>query len=203
MGIDGVTNPTDKELVRQFKKGDKSAFEALVRRHQRRVFNLVFRVCRHPDEANDLTQEVFVRVYKKLHTFEERSAFTTWLYQVAVNHAKNRLKYLGRRHYYQSESLDKPIEGSENTMTRQIESTDLGPDQLLAGAQIQKIVQEKLSELADDQKMVVIMRDIQGLDYEEIAEITGLALGTVKSRIHRGRVELKKKLEFLVKEGSI
>jgi RNA polymerase sigma-70 factor, ECF subfamily len=194
--------PDDLELIERFKAGDKSAFEAIVVRHQTRVYNLVFRVTGLPDEASELTQEIFVKVYQKISMFRGESAFSTWLYRVAVNHAKNRLKYLSRRQYFRSESVDQPINGPDGDIQKQYESHDLNPEQSLGSSEVSRIVQEKLAELAEDYRIVVTLRDIQELDYEEIAKITGLALGTVKSRIHRGRIELKKKLAFLVREGG-
>ena len=191
---------SDKELVDRFNKGDRGAFEALVVRHQRRVYNLTYRITGLADEAQELTQDIFIKVYQKLSTFRGDAAFTTWLYQVAANHAKNRLKYLNRRKYFRSESVEAPIEGKNGAMTKQYPNPSPGPDKLLDSAEIQKIVQEKLAELSEEQKIVVTLRDIEGLDYEEIAQITGLALGTVKSRIHRGRLELKRKLSFLFRE---
>jgi RNA polymerase sigma-70 factor (ECF subfamily) len=194
--------PTDKELVEQFKAGDTAAFETLVVRHQRRVYNLAFRITGLHDEAQELAQEIFLKVYQKLHTFRGDAAFTTWLHQVCANHSKNRLKFLSRRKYFHSESIDQPIERAEGSLAKQYESPSRRPDQELSRAQTQQIVQEKIAELPEEQRIVVIMRDIEELDYDEIAEATGLALGTVKSRIHRGRLELKRKLAFLFAESK-
>ncbi len=194
--------PTDKELVAQCKKGDRDAFEALVRRHQRRVYNLAFRILGHPEEAQELAQDVFIKVYQKIDSFRGDAAFTTWLYQVTANHAKNKLKYLGRRHYYRSESMDEPVQGQDGTMEKQYENPNPGPDDNMQSSQVRQLVQDKLAELPEEQRIVVTLRDIEGLDYEEIAQITGLALGTVKSRIHRGRLELKRLLANLVREGA-
>ena len=195
-----ASDPTDLELIDRFKKGDRSAFEMLVVRHQRQVYNLAYRITRLPDEAQELTQDIFIKVYQKLDTFRGEAAFKTWLYQVAANHAKNRLKYLKRRKYYYSESIDEPIEGQNGSMTKQYISDNPTPDQTVSSSQVSEIVQQKLAQLPEEQRIVVTLRDIQGFDYEEIAQITGLALGTVKSRIHRGRLELKQKLAFLMRE---
>lgn len=200
MGKENKAEYSDMELVERFNKGDRAAFEALVIRHQRRVYNLAYRITGIAEEAQELAQEVFIKVFQKLSTFRGESAFTTWLYQVTANHAKNKLKYLNRRKYFTSESIDEPIQGQNGPMSKQYENPSPRPDQALNSSQVQKIVQEKLSELEEDQRIVVTLRDIEGLDYDEIAEITGLALGTVKSRIHRGRLELKRKLAFLIRE---
>ena len=202
MGKPQESGPSDKELIEQFRNGDQSAFEQLVIRHQRRVYNLAYRITGLPDEAQELAQEIFIKVYQKLDTFRGEAAFTTWLYQVAANHSKNKLKYLKRRKYYTSSSVDEPIEGANGAIEKQFESPAPTPEDLMNSAQLQKIVQEKLSELPDEHRIVLTLRDIQGLDYDQIAKITGLALGTVKSRIHRGRLELKRKLAFLFKEGA-
>lgn len=202
MGKPQVSGHSDKELIERFRKGDKSAFEQLVLRHQRRVYNLAFRITGLPDEAQELAQEIFIKVYQKLDTFRGDAAFTTWLYQVAANHSKNRLKYLKRRKYYSTSSVDEPIEGTNGSIEKQYKSPEPTPEDILNSSQLQKIVQEKLNELPDAHRMVLVLRDIQGLDYDQISHITGLALGTVKSRIHRGRLELKRKLAFLFKEGA-
>jgi len=190
----------DLELIRRFRQGEQAAFELLVIRHQRRVYNLAFRVTGLPEEAQELAQEIFIKVYEKLDSFRGDAAFTTWLHQVAINHAKNRLKYLSRRQYFRSESVDQTVQGEDGDMTRQYESEAPTPEEELGSAQIQKEVQDKLAQLPEEQRIVVVLRDIEGLDYEEIAQITGLAVGTVKSRIHRGRLELKRKLAPLIRE---
>jgi len=107
------TEATDLELVERFKRGEKAAFELLVVRHQRLVYNLAYRLTGLPDEAQDLAQEVFIKVFKKIDSFRGESAFKTWLFQVAANHAKNRLKYLSRRRYFTSESIDETIDGED------------------------------------------------------------------------------------------
>jgi len=123
------------------------------------------------------------------------SRFSTWLYRITVNHCKNRLKYLGRRGYFQSDSLDQGLETEEGEFSRQMESEDFSPLERLEQKEVERLVQGKIMELDEEQRAMILLRDLEGLSYQEISEILGLKEGTVKSRIHRARLELKDKLK--------
>lgn len=186
----------DQELIGRFLAGDEGAFNRLVLSYQNRVYGLCYRMMGNLEEAEEVAQEVFITVYKSLGDFRGDSRFSTWLYRVTVNHCKNRIKYLGRRKYYQSQSFEEPVETAEgDTMTRQIADEHLDPLGNMEQREVQNIVQEKMSELDEEQRTVVFLRDIEGMSYQEIADILELREGTVKSRIHRARLELKDKLE--------
>ncbi|HPQ70467.1 MAG TPA: sigma-70 family RNA polymerase sigma factor [bacterium] len=188
----------DKALIVRFNDGDRQAFEELVIRYQQRIYNTALRFLRVDDEAQEVTQEIFIKVYHALPEFRGESKFSTWLYQVAMNHCKNKLKYLKRRHYYTSDSMEQAIETQDGEMSRQFASEDPDPQQEAQSRETQEKVRAAINLLADDQREVIVLRELQGLSYEEIADITGQALGTVKSRIHRARLELARLLKPLL-----
>lgn len=142
-------------------------------------------------EAEDVAQEVFITVFKTIDTFREESKFSTWLYRVTVNHCKNRIKYLARRHDRDRD----PLEDSQSSANGQIGAPlPSAPDRALEGAQMEKLLQDAIANLDDDHRVVVVLRDVEDLSIEEICDITGLPDGTVKSRLHRARLALRKKL---------
>jgi len=190
-----VGDDPDPELIKRFLKGDEEAFNRLVLSYQNRVYGLCFRLTGSLDEAEDVAQEIFITVYKSLKNFRGDSRFSTWLYRITVNHCKNRMKYLGRRGYFTSESMDQPLEVEDGELARQIQSEDMDALSQMEQKEVQKLVQDKIQELDGEHREVILLRDMEGLSYEEISEILGLPEGTVKSRIHRARLELKAKLE--------
>ena len=185
----------DRADVRSFLEGDVRAFERLMVKYQDKVFNLAYRFLNSREEAEELSQEIFLKVYRQLKSFRGDALFSTWLFQVASNHCKNRLKYLQRRRRHLHESLDAPIETRDGQMERAIPDESLVPETLVGRMQIKRLVTEKIATLPEDYRIVLILRDIQGLSYQEISESTGTAEGTVKSRLHRARMELRKRLK--------
>jgi RNA polymerase sigma-70 factor (ECF subfamily) len=164
----------------------------MVRLYQHKVFNLVYRMVGSREEAEDVAQEVFVTVFKHVDTFRGDAKFSTWLYRIATNHTRNRLKYLGRRSYHSTSELDEAAErelaqAQPSSMRPQI----AGPDAVLEGLQLERVVQEGIAKLESEHREVLVLRDVENLSYEEIASITGVAEGTVKSRLHRARLALK------------
>jgi RNA polymerase sigma-70 factor (ECF subfamily) len=174
-------------LVRRLRQRDERAFEEIVRLYRDKVFGLVLRMVGNREEADDLAQEVFITVLKSIHTFRGDSKFSTWLYRIAANHTKNRMKYLHRRAYKTTSELDDVAEGA--LVQRGAEGRT--PESTLAGAQLDRAVQDAIALLDEDHREIVVLRDMEELSYEEIVEITGLAEGTVKSRLHRARVALR------------
>jgi len=189
-----VSDP-DWELIERFLKGDEAGFNQLVLNYQNRVYGLCYRIMGNLEEAEEIAQEVFITVYNSLSEFRGDSRFSTWLYRITVNHCKNRLKYLGRRGYFQSDSLDQGLETEEGEFSRQMESEDFSPLERLEQKEVERLVQGKIMELDEEQRAMILLRDLEGLSYQEISEILGLKEGTVKSRIHRARLELKDKLK--------
>ncbi|MEC9072269.1 MAG: sigma-70 family RNA polymerase sigma factor [Myxococcota bacterium] len=178
----------DPHFIQSLRAGESWAFEQLVRCTQNRLYNAVYRLLGSPEEAKDVLQEVYLTVHRKLHLFRGESKLTTWLYRVATNHARNRIKYLSRRKDRYQDSFDDMLAPpSEGRLSAQIHR----PDQSAESRQLERVLAQALCKLDPDQRAAVVLRDIEGLTYEEIAEILSVQLGTVKSRIHRGRSILK------------
>lgn len=187
---------TERRLVERLQRQDEAAFNELVRTYEQRVFALVQRMIGDRAEAEDLAQEVFVTVFKSIGSFRGDSKLSTWLYRVTTNHCKNRIKYLGRRARPGKEAWDEREDGVPSA-TMQTAAVVPRPDLEAEGRQTEVLVRRALATLADDQRELVVLRDVEGLTYEEIQGITGLAEGTVKSKLHRARLALTKALEAL------
>jgi RNA polymerase sigma-70 factor (ECF subfamily) len=187
-------------LIRRLQERDERAFEEVVRLYQNKVFNLVYRMIGSQEEAEDLAQEVFVTVFKSVDSFRGEAKFSTWLYRIAANHCKNRMKYLGRRSYKQTGELDEAAEReAQNAQPSALRPQVDGPDAVLEGLELERTVQRAMQALDPEHREAIVLRDIEDLSYEEIAEITGVELGTVKSRLHRARLQLK---ELMAKGGK-
>jgi len=181
----------EARFIAALRRRDERAFNALLLRFQDRVFNLIRRLLQSPEEARDVTQEVFVSVFEKIESYRGDASIATWIYRIATNHAKNRIKYLSRRKDKQSESLEAMlVPPSESRLSASIPR----PDVAVARERIARLVDAALGELDEEQRIVVVLRDVEGQSYEDIADITGLNLGTVKSRLHRARLKLKELL---------
>jgi RNA polymerase sigma-70 factor (ECF subfamily) len=189
----------ERSLLRRLRDRDERAFRELVQAHRDRVYNITFRMLGNRAEAEDVAQEVFIAVFKTIDDFREESKFSTWLYRVAVNHCKNRIKYLARRHDRDREEIDETTHGTgvNGTIKTPVPSS---PAKALEAAQMEKVIQEAIANLEEDQRIVVVLRDVEDLSIEEICEITGLPDGTVKSRLHRARLVLRKRLQRHVGE---
>jgi RNA polymerase sigma-70 factor (ECF subfamily) len=183
--------------VDQARAGDPKAFEALVRRYQRWVFTLALRMLGDRAEAEDMAQEIFLKAYRGLGSFRGASRFSTWLYSIASHHCLNSLEARRRR----PASSPGPDPGSRSlehhdspaALDRVADGAPLA-DAILERADLARIVQAELRSLTPDHRLILILRDIQGLSYEEIAEALRLELGTVRSRLHRARLEMKARL---------
>jgi RNA polymerase sigma-70 factor (ECF subfamily) len=189
-------DPTEQRLVERLVARDERAFNEFVRAYERRIFALVLRMIGSPAEAEDLAQEVFVQVFKAIGSFRGDSKLSTWVYRIAVNLCKNRSKYLRVRHSGEEEELEAvaeqiPLGEARHANVGQIER----PDEAIAGKQVEQIVQRAILAIEPDFRQCLVLRDVEELSYEEIGEITGLAPGTVKSRIHRARAMLREIVE--------
>ncbi len=187
-------NDDDEELVKRCAGGDREAFNDLVLKYQKKVFSVAYRFVGDPEEANDLAQEIFTAAYQNLKSFRGDSKFSTWLFQIATNRGKNRFKYLKRRGFFTNKgSSETDDEGDQSH--RALPDQTANPEELLSGNQIRKAVIEAINELEPDHREIVILRDIEGLSYDEIARILDLPEGTTKSRLHRARMVVKEKLK--------
>jgi len=187
---------SERRFIERLRARDERAFLELVQLYQGRVYKLVFRMLGRRDEAEDLAQEVFVQVFKAVGTFRGDSRLGTWVYTIAVNLCKNRLKYLGRRKA-ESQGDFEPLK--ERLNAEEVQGFTSGdverPDQMAEGLEVERIVRQCLSEMDPDFREVLVLRDLEDLSYEELQEITGLPDGTVKSRLHRARAMLKVAVE--------
>ena len=186
----------EAKLIERLIARDERAFNELVRAYERRVFALVLRMLGNSAEAEDLAQEVFVQVFKAIGTFRGESKLSTWIYRIAINLCKNRAKYLRVRHTDEQQELEAvaervPLGEARRANVGQVER----PDEALAGRQVEHIVQIAILEIEPSFRECLVLRDVEELTYEEIEEITGLAAGTVKSRIHRARAMLREIVE--------
>jgi RNA polymerase sigma-70 factor (ECF subfamily) len=171
---------------------DEGAFNELVVTYQRRVFALVFRMLGRRDEAEDLAQEVFVQVFKAIDQFRGDSKLSTWIYRIAVNLCKNRTKYLSRRHANDQDDVDAMADRLPFSAAKGVSVGGISrPDELVEGMQLEVVVKRAIAQIEPEFREVLILRDVEDMSYEEIAEVTGLADGTVKSRIHRARAQLR------------
>jgi len=182
---------SERRLVRALQRGDAAAFDELVRLHQHKVFGLCVRLLGDRAEAEDVAQEVFLSVFLSIRNFRGESLLSTWLYRVTRNHCLNRLKFLQRRAFARSQPLaDENASGAAGSAASSLPR----PDQLAEGRQMEALLERAIAELSDEHREVVVLRDLENLSYEEIEVITGLAEGTVKSRLHRARLELARRL---------
>jgi RNA polymerase sigma-70 factor (ECF subfamily) len=184
-----------REVIENCKAGDERAFAEIVRYRQKKVFNIAYRMLGNPEEAKDLAQEVFISVFESIKDLKEEGKFDAWLTQVTLNHCRNRWKYLRRRHYFDSDSLDDPIETEDGDMPKAIYDPSENPETLYEKKMIQQLIQGGLQKLKEDQRELIVLRDLQEFSYEEMSEWLGLPEGTIKSRLHRARMDLKQVLE--------
>jgi RNA polymerase sigma-70 factor (ECF subfamily) len=194
---------SDGFLVERLQAGDMAAFAGLIRRYQDRVFNTVWRICGHADDAADLTQEAFLKAYESIGRFRGQSGFYTWLFRIAVNLAISHRRTMKRRG---TQSLDAPtapdVSGSqaESLGKRMREKTAHDPTAGAVNSELHGHVVAALHEIEEDFRAVIVLRDVEGFDYRQIGEILDIAPGTVKSRLHRGRLALRKLLEPILSE---
>ncbi len=192
----------DEELVRLFTAGEPAAYEALVRRHQDRVFSMCVRLLGDRAVAEEVAQDVFINMHRNLHRFRGDSRFTTWLHRVVVNHCKNKMMYQGRRHQHRHDSIDLGIGPDGETMRRELPDKSQGAEERMVNQELYAALEEGISALPEDQRAIVLLRDVEGLSYDEIGATLDLAEGTVKSRLHRARLELKGRLSALLEGRS-
>jgi RNA polymerase sigma-70 factor (ECF subfamily) len=185
---------TDQLLVERVKRGEKAAFDALVRKYQSRIVNLVSRFVRNPTDALDVTQEAFLKAYRALPNFRGESAFYTWLYRIAVNTAKNFLAVQYRRPAEGDVGVE-DIEQNEGDTALTEHDT---PEHLLLTDEIQATVIAAIEALPEDLKTAIMLRELEGLSYEEIATAMECPIGTVRSRIFRAREAIDKELKPLL-----
>ncbi len=186
----------EQDLVRRARDGDRKAFDALIRMHQDTAFALAHRMVGDYTDAHDVAQEAFVRAFLGISGFRGRSSFRTWLYSILINVSRNRLKARNRqRSRFVSMQAEDPL---DTTRQYQYAGTDPGPDIKAERGELYARIKEAIARLPVDQREVVLLRDVHGMSYEEVAQATGCAAGTVKSRLHRARSQLQDQLRSLI-----
>jgi RNA polymerase sigma-70 factor (ECF subfamily) len=178
----------DAELIEKVRNGNAEAFGQLVRKYQDRVFNTCWRICGHLEDARDLTQDAFLKAYEQLPGFRQQSGFYTWIFRVAVNLALSHRRDAKRRRTVSLDDAQSMAGTQAEGLAKRIGRASANdPAQAVSRAELQGYVTRALQALDDDHRAVVVLRDIEGFDYQEISEILGIPSGTVKSRLHRAR----------------
>lgn len=190
-----MSKSLDELLVERAKRGNVEAFEQLIGQYEKKVYHVAFRLTGNHEDASDVAQEAFVRVYTSLPEFRGDSSFSTWLFRIVQNVCWDELR---KRKRQRLTSLDETVSGEDGEIAKQIaaDATD-GPELALERIETQRVIQESISELDEEYRIVVVMRDIQGYSYNEISDALGINLGTVKSRLNRARNALKEKFGSL------
>jgi RNA polymerase sigma-70 factor (ECF subfamily) len=184
----------DQELVRRVQAGDKSAFNVLVLKYQHRVLKLVSRFVSDAAEAEDVAQEAFIKAYRALASFRGDSAFYTWLYRIAINTAKNALVSNRRRPVDFDLDLQDPEQYDRHAKLKEADT----PEGVLLTEEIRNVVEHAMEQLPEDLRTAIVLRELEGLSYEEIAEAMDCPVGTVRSRIFRAREAIDRKLKPLL-----
>ncbi|MBN2559544.1 MAG: sigma-70 family RNA polymerase sigma factor [Phycisphaerae bacterium] len=193
----------DAELVEQCRRGDNAAFGRLVVKYQDRVFNTCWRMCGNRADAEDLTQEAFVRALQSIDRFGGRSKFYTWVFRIAVNLVISARRMNRRTTTYSLDaSYDAARHGESHPAGPQLAAGDESPDQHASTREHQALVLDALESLDEEQRAVVILRDLESFAYDEIAEILEVPPGTVKSRLHRARLALRQTLSPILASSS-
>ena len=194
-------NIDDVVLVEQCRRGDPTAMERLILKYQNRIYNVILKICANPDDAAELTQDTFVKIIENIDRFERRSGFYTWAFRIAVNLTLN---YCQRSAKHGFSSLDAENDEHSQQARAQLKgflSDDSSPDPAVVAQnkELCRIVAKTLIELDDAQRTVLVLRDIEGMNYAEIAKVLDIELGTVKSRLSRARSNLRELLGTILR----
>lgn len=182
--------PADDILISRSKNGDLEAFELLVKRYENKVYTVAYRFLGNHADASDLAQEAFLRLYQSLSGFRGESGFMTWMYRITANVCRDELR---RRQKYQVISLDAEDVNNQNNTMSQLPGRDPTPEEALENKEFNELIQQCLLSLSEEHRLVLIMREIQDMSYEEIADVLKCSLGTVKSRLNRARMAFREK----------
>ena len=186
----------ERLLIARLKERDGRAFDEIVQLYGNKVFSLVYRMLGNRHEAEDVAQEVFITVFKTVDGFRGEAKFSTWLLRIAANQSKNRIKYLSRRPTDGGEVEDAlQLRAGSGTPAPVMQAQIEGPDVLMEAAELEALMQRAIAALDEEHRLLVILRDVEELSYQEIGEITGLPEGTIKSRLHRARMAIKEELD--------
>lgn len=190
----------DMGIVASVRKGDVDQFERLVVKYQKMAFNIAYRMTGSYEDAGDVVQDAFVSAYRNLHAFRGMSRFSTWLCSIVINRSKNRMQQMRTAQHHEQYSLDDPVETDNGPMSRDISSGETSVAEKLEKEDVRKRVQDCIGRLETEFREAIVLRDIQGFSYEEMAGMLGIAEGTVKSRLFRARDALKDCLKGVMGE---
>ena len=188
----------DHEFVSLCKKGDVDAFEALVKKHQKRMFNIAYRMMGNYEEASEIVQDALVSAYRGIKNFKAKAKFSTWLYTIVINLSKNRLKQVKAQLHRERYSIDNPVLTNEGQIHGEPASSEPSALETLEKRDIQQKVQACINSLDDEFREVLVLRDIQGFSYDEIGDVLKVPEGTVKSRLFRAREAVKDCLKKVI-----
>ena len=188
-----VKREEEQLLVDRCRQGDRDSFAQLMKLHEKQIYNFTYRMLGSEEEAEDLTQDIFVAAFRGIRRFRGEAKFSTWLYRIALNQTRNRIKYLSRRNFFAKQSRraqyreESPWENPEF-----LADSAPTPEQLTLTKRMAAQVQECLDQIPPQARQILLLRDVQGFSYEELSEMLSLNPGTVKSRLHRARSALQK-----------
>ncbi|WP_064505468.1 RNA polymerase sigma factor [Defluviitalea phaphyphila] len=189
-----MSNKDEISLIKKAKKGDILAFEELILRYEAKIYNIAYRMLSNEEDAKDVSQEIFIKVFKKLKKFRGDSNFSTWLYRIATNACIDELRKRKGKEIY---SVDEKIETKEGSIIKEYVDDKQNVEELIINKEKAYSIQLAINKLSEEHKKAIILRDLQGLEYNEISKILECSLGTVKSKISRARRKLK---ELLINE---
>lgn len=189
-----VRSRAETEFIEKLKAGEATAFDNLVNLYSGDIYGLLYRITEDAEEAGDLTQETFLSALKAIKNFRGDADLKTWLFRIAINESRNRFRWWKRRRKEKTLSLDAPFGTGETTLGETFSSNDKNPEENVLQKERESKLRQALNEIPEHFRETIVLCDIEGFKYEETAEILQISLGTVKSRIARGREELRKKL---------
>ncbi|MBP5672266.1 MAG: sigma-70 family RNA polymerase sigma factor [Lentisphaeria bacterium] len=186
----------DQQLIERFKSGDELAFDQLVRKHTSRAYGIAYGILGSREDAQEVAQDAFIRIHHALPNFRGDSEFTTWMYRIVTNLAKNKYRWNKCRGSKVTSSLNAPIDGTDGDNALFFEAPDerMAPDEALRFSELERRTQEAMAALPEAYREALILRNVKEMSYEDIATMLGCKLGTIKSRINRAREELRSKL---------
>ncbi len=189
--------PSDRELIDQFNNGDRSSFDTLVDRYSAKAFQIAYGVLGNREDAEEVSQDVFVRVYRALPKFRGESEFSTWMYRIAMNLARNKYRWNKSRGIRKTLSIDQPTEYEDGSEARiDLPETRMQPDEEADIGEFEKRIMAALNDLPPVYREALVLRNIEDMNYEDIAQALGCKLGTIKSRIARAREELRRRVKL-------
>lgn len=188
-----ASRQAELDLITGLQRGAESAYERLISLYQQPVYNLVYRLLNDPSDACDVVQEVFVKIFRNIRSFRGQSSLKTWVYRIALNEAHNHRRWYGR-HRRQEVELEREETGAGMSLQETLPDSGSTPFELALSAEAQRLLEDALQALSPAFREAVILRDLEELSYEEISDVAGINIGTVKSRILRGREALRREL---------